>query len=134
MPTLNRTNTAYMGNENLAEVISRSLDQERTTQNEASTEVLPNIKIDCDVLFLGDSNLNQMRTEIMDYGTKCEKIKCVLLSDIVNLLDKAEIKRVVKSVYMQCGTNNLDHDSAERVKILVIPRSFVIIFFYYKLC
>lgn len=116
MPTLNRINNGHMKNGNSTEPISSTLDQKRTVRPGTPNEEASDIMIDCDVLFLGDSNLNHLKTDIMDYGTKCEKIICVHLSDVYNVIDKGNIKRDMKSVYMQCGTNNLDHDNTEKVK------------------
>ena len=35
--------------------------------------------INCDVLFLGDSNLKRMKPDIMDHRYKCQYIYCPLL-------------------------------------------------------
>ena len=73
------------------------------------------IEIDCDVLFLGDSNLKPMKPEIMDNRNKCQYIYCPMLENIKDVVNNAKIKRYLKHVYLQAGTNDLDHDSVDTV-------------------
>ena len=73
------------------------------------------VVINCDVLFLGDSNLKPMKPDIMDHRNKCQLIYCPLLKDVEQVVKNAEIKHNVKYVYLQVGTNDLDHDKVETV-------------------
>ena len=72
------------------------------------------IKIDCDVLFLTDSNLYRMDCSI-NYGTNCQKFKCPLIKDVLNIIENGTCDKNVDCVYIQCGTNDLDHEDVESI-------------------
>ena len=50
-----------------------------------------NFNIDCEVLLIGDSNLASLKPEIMNKGTKCQKIICYTLEDVTNMIKSANI-------------------------------------------
>lgn len=71
------------------------------------------IRIDCDVLFLVDSNLYRMDCAIMNHGTKCQKYHCPLIKDVLKVIENGEDTNGVKQVFIQCGTNDLDNQEVD---------------------
>ena len=66
--------------------------------------------IDSEVLFIHDSNLHRMKPEIMNNGTRAEKIFCPTIRNNLDLLfDNVTVKMSPKQVFIQVGTNDLHH-------------------------
>ena len=51
-------------------------------QNIANYSQDTKVDIDCDVLFIGDSNLKSMKEDIMNKGSKCQKIICFTNNEV----------------------------------------------------
>lgn len=51
----------------------------------------------------------------MNYGSVCQQVKCPLIKDVLSVIQDATIKKKVSWVYIQCGTNDLEHEEVESV-------------------
>ena len=69
--------------------------------------------IDCEVLFLTDSNLHRMNANIMNHGTKATKLFCPMWKDIEYVTSNSEIKRKPKQIYIQTLTNDIEREDFE---------------------
>ena len=61
--------------------------------------------IECDVLFLTDSNLHKMKPEIMDHGLISQKIFCPTFKDIEHVISHINVKQTPSIVYIQRTTD-----------------------------
>ena len=68
-----------------------------------------NENIDCEVLFLTDSNLHKMREDIMNHGTQALKLFCPVWKDVEFVVNTTEVKQRPKKIYIQSLTNDIDH-------------------------
>ena len=73
------------------------------------------LNIDCDALFLTDSNLYKMDCSIMNYGSVCQQVKCPLIKDVLSVIQDGTFEKQVSWVYIQCGTNDLEHEEVDSV-------------------
>ena len=64
--------------------------------------------IDCEVLFLTDSNLHKMNADIMNHGTVAQKLFCPQIRDIEYIIRNSVCKRKPSKIYIQCGTNDIE--------------------------
>ena len=60
------------------------------------------------MLFITDSNLHRMRTEIMNHGTSVEKIFCPTFRDIDYVVENSHVKKKPSKIYVQVGTNDIE--------------------------
>ena len=92
------------------ETVSRDVDNSpsfhriRTNNNQLSS---PDV-IDCEVLFLTDSNLHKMKEDIMNHGTKATKFFCPLWKDVEYIVNECGVARKPKQIYIQTCTNDID--------------------------
>ena len=84
-------------------------------KNIANYDADTKVNIDCDVLFIGDSNLKMMKEEIMDKGSKCQKIICFTINEVSSLLEDINIVQSPKNIFIHVGTNDLERKSDEEV-------------------
>ena len=77
-------------------------------QEKSSTNNNVKQTIDCEVLFLTDSNLHKMNVDIMNHGTVAQKIFCPQIRDIEYILRNNVCKRKPPKIYVQCGTNDIE--------------------------
>ena len=61
--------------------------------------------IECDVLFLTDSNLHKMKPEIMDHGLISQKIFRPTFKDIEHVISQSNIKQTPSIVCIQRTTD-----------------------------
>ena len=127
-PTLERINNEYMDGSRGERLSSRlfdlpaykplvenaNADVDLTASNISSSNISNNkCDIDCEVLFIGDSNLKPLKPEIMNNGTICQKVICYTLDGVIEFINSANIIVGPKKVYFQVGTNDLDDDNLE---------------------
>ena len=106
-PMLNKSNNNYMkGNHD------DSVPYGNGQQNASRSKTHATQFIDCEVLFLTDSNLHRMKPEIMNNGTTSQKIFCPTVQDIENVMNNAVIKTKPRQIYIsnaaQTTWKNLD--------------------------
>ena len=73
-------------------------DQQQTPQNNSgnyvpSDTVHTSVVVNADYLFLTDSNLSNIKTNILNRGSSCQKSFCPTLEDICNFVDRATIQK-----------------------------------------
>ena len=83
---------------------SPSFQRTRMNNNQPSS---PDV-INCEVLFLTDSNLHKMKEDIMNHGTKATKFFCPLWKDVEYIVNECEVARKPKQIYIQTCTNDID--------------------------
>ena len=85
----------------------------RGTKGSCHTRITPTQVIDCKVLFITDSNLHRMKPEIMNNGTKVQKIFCPTIGDIEYIVNNNVVKKKPNIIYIQCGTNDIEGSDFE---------------------
>ena len=61
-----------------------------------------------DVVLLVDSNLGKVNSDILNHGSRCNKIFCPTLRHVNDLLDKVKIIKQPDVIFLHTGTNHLD--------------------------
>ena len=65
------------------------------------------IIFDHNVIFFVDSNLKQMKADIMDRNSTCVLFYTPTLKHISNVLNRANIKQQLRKILINCGTTHL---------------------------
>ena len=112
-PILNRINNDHMAetdNAHIGNIPNKSpgYQEKLSRQNNTPTQV-----IDCEVLFITDTNLHRMKPEIMNNGTKAQKIFCPTIGDIEYIINNNAVKKKPNIIYIQCGTNDIEGSDFE---------------------
>ena len=47
--------------------------------------------------------------------TACQRIKCPLIKDVLEVIENGKCEKPISCVFIQCGTNNLDHEDVDSV-------------------
>ena len=135
-PILDRINNAYMGNPINPSQVGAVVPEQVLSQvevnnvpyrrngviNSPSYQETSNRRnrngeqIDCEVLFLTDSNLHKMNVDIMNHGTDAQKIFCLQFKDIEYIIENATTKRKPSKIYTQCGTNDFENVNIDEMK------------------
>ena len=138
IPTLDRINNNYMGNKIVqTNYIKETSDNTHVFGGNSQQETNPGVgeglinendthstgfrgnttesqhEINCDVLFLTDSNLHKMNADIMNHGTDAQNIFCPLLIDFELIYSKETFKNLCLMWYKRYRNYNVQYGRNE---------------------
>ena len=68
--------------------------------------------IDCDVLFIHDSNLYKLNEKIMQRNTQCQKILAYTVPQAIEIIQRATFKSIPRKILIHVGSNDVEYSRA----------------------
>lgn len=93
----------------------KSAENHRKTFRVPKCSEITTAKFDSDVILLMDSNGQGINESILMNGLSCQRFYCPTLPDAMNLVKRATITKPARKIYIQIGTNDIEHNNPSEV-------------------